>query len=177
MGLNFRGIHRSKRINDQELLTYRHISRPIHMSVAECRLATLLNASKSRRDSFLKIHRHWRPSDSPLQARLQRFMRLTLLVIILHILQTRKRAHDRERDPFTARIVDSLAGGYGENVGFVVLLAGQEKENGEVSPGSDTFVASFCILLYFSFKTSTSASVFVVNIVTRRIGAMMLEKQ
>lgn len=49
-------------------------------------------------------------------------MRLTLLIIILHILQRRKSRLDREIEPFVAGIGNGFAHGRADDVGFSVLF-------------------------------------------------------
>lgn len=83
-------------------------------------LLTMLSHSVLCSYNTLKISRQNILLDRP-RNRLQRFMRLTLIIIILHILQRRKGRLDSDIEPFVPRIREQRADSEVGDVGFSVL--------------------------------------------------------
>ena len=84
----------------------------------------LFNKKLNLQDTLIISHEHIllnRTGNS-----LQRLMRLTLLVIVLHILQRSKRRLDGEVEALVPRIGDRPAHGRAEDVGFSVLLLSED---------------------------------------------------
>ena len=75
---------------------------------------------KPSQDTFIISHKHILPNRTGNS--LQRLMRLTLLIVVLHILQRSKRRLDGEVEALVPGIGERLAHGRAEDVGFSVLL-------------------------------------------------------
>ena len=74
---------------------------------------------KPSQDTFIISHKHILPNRTGNSLRL---MRLTLLIVVLHILQRSKRRLDGEVEALVPGIGERLAHGRAEDVGFSVLL-------------------------------------------------------
>lgn len=103
-------------------------------------------------------------------------MRLTLSIVVLHILHRGKRRLNRDIEALVPGVVERLADGSCDDIRLSVLreLALTLQYTGdEYSRGGHTLVAVLASTLYCSSRRSRSASLGTLKRVMRSIGAMV----
>ena len=130
-------------------------------------------STKNWQDTLIISHENILPNRTGNS--LQRLMRLTLLIVVLHILQRSKRRFDGEIEALVPGIGERLAHGRAEDVGFSVLLLSECSYSWRwcVHVGISTLTAVLARTLYCSKTRLRSSSLGILKRVIRSIGAIL----